>query len=139
MTLWEWVKEQLGFEGHKNGLYYTYELIDPRFDPPRVFYVGKGTGDRMYQHAKDMRRLLKKGTRAAMMSLKPKHKRILEIEDDGYHVVYHVPFRTNDPDEAFQVESLLIDKYGLEKLTNETYGHRKRVSNVTVTVIKRGA
>lgn len=137
---WEWIKEQLGFDGHKNGKYYVYKLVDPRFDPPRVFYVGKGTGNRMYQHEKDMRRFLL--TRAGKMSMRPKHKRILEIIDDGYSVVYEVGFRTDDEEEAYQVESKIIDKIGLEHLTNETYGHRRKrlrevVTEVQVTRVKR--
>jgi len=120
--LWEWVKEILGLEGQKYGRFYVYELRDPRFSPPRTFYVGKGTADRIYQHEKDMQRLLKRG-RAGVMRLQPKHKRILEIIDDGYSVVYAIIFRTDDEEEAYQVESRRIEHYGLEKLTNETYGY----------------
>lgn len=29
--------------------YYVYVLVDPRDN--RIFYVGKGTGNRVYQHA----------------------------------------------------------------------------------------
>lgn len=34
-------------------MFYVYELIDPRTDRP--FYIGKGKGRRMHQHAKDAR------------------------------------------------------------------------------------
>ena len=120
--IWEWVKEVLGLDGHKYGKYYTYELRDPRFTPSRTFYVGKGTEDRLYQHEKDMRRLLKRG-RAGIMRMQPKHKRILEILDDGYAVEYFILFRTDIEEEAYQVESRRIEHYGLEHLTNETWGY----------------
>lgn len=121
-TMWEWVKRIFGFDGHKQGRYYVYELRDPRFSPARTFYVGKGTEDRIYQHVKDMRRLLKRG-RAGIMHMQPKHKRILEIIDDGYEVIYVIIFRTDIEEEAYQVESRRIEHYGLEKLSNETYGY----------------
>lgn len=123
--MWEWVKEALGLEGSQHGRYYVYELMDPRFYPPRTFYVGKGTENRMYQHAKDMRNYLKAGKYGAM-KLQPKHKRILEIEDDGFAVKYEVVFRTDNEEHAYQVEAKRILHYGLEKLTNETYGYRPK-------------
>lgn len=121
--MWDWAQRMFGFAGHARGTYYVYELLDPRFDPPRVFYVGKGTGSRMYQHEKDARRLAGSGND---MRLKHKHKRILEIIDDGYEVRYHVLFRTEREWEAFQVESGRILFYGLQKLANETYGYSAR-------------
>lgn len=123
--MFEWVKQVLGLDGQRYGKYYVYELRDPRFKPARTFYVGKGTQNRLYQHEKDMRRLLTRG-RAGAMRLQPRHKRILEIIDDGWEVEYYVVYRTNDEEEAYQVEAKRIDFYGLEKLSNKTYGHRKR-------------
>jgi len=129
--LWEWVTEHLGFDGHKNGKYYVYELVDPRFSPPRTFYVGKGTENRMYQHAKDMQRLVK--TRAGKMKLQPKHKRIIEIRDDGREERYKILFRTDNEAEAYAVESKRIESIGLERLTNETYGHQARTTTIKIT------
>ena len=106
----------------KYGKWYVYELRDPRFIPSRTFYVGKGTEDRLYQHQKDMRRLLKRG-RGGIMRMQPKHKRILEIIDDGLEVEYYILYRTDDEQEAYQVESRRIEHYGLEHLTNETWGY----------------
>ena len=107
----------------KRGQYYVYDIIDPRFEPPRVIYVGKGLGDRMYQHEKDMRRYLKRGSAMKLTCL---HKRILEIIDDGYTVGYNVSFRTDNEEEAYQAESKRINRFGLERLCNEVYGYRPR-------------
>lgn len=133
--MWDWVKEVLGLDGHKYGKYYVYELRDSRFKPSRTFYVGKGTEDRLYQHVKDMRRLLKRG-RAGIMRMQPKHKRILEILDDGKEVEYYIVFRTDNEEEAYQVESRRIEHYGLEHLTNETYGYKRRARNARANIKK---
>jgi len=126
--VWSWVKEFLGLDGQKYGRFYVYELLDPRFQPPRTFYIGKGTEDRMYEHEKETRRLLKRSikSKGAAMAMSCKHKRILEIWDDGYEVGHEVVFRTDNEQEAYQVESRRIDHFGLERLTNETYGYKPR-------------
>lgn len=38
--------------------YYVYRLIDPR--TYQTFYVGKGKGDRVFQHVKDAKSLISK-------------------------------------------------------------------------------
>ena len=123
------IKDWLADQFHEQGRFYVYMLIDPRFGGEgegRVFYVGKGEGDRVFQHEKDTRRLLKRGTKWAMSKMSCKHKRILEIWDDGFQVQYSFPFRTNDEEAAYQYESRLIDHFGLEHLTNATYGYRPK-------------
>lgn len=124
----------LGIEVPPRGKYYVYELLDVRLPQYtwegvtgmyRTFYVGKGTDDRMYQHKKDMEALLKKG-RWGVMHMLPHHKRILEIIDDGDDVKYRIMYRTDNECEAYAVESYLIELYGLEHLSNSTYGHKKK-------------
>lgn len=109
--------------------YYVYELRYPDdrrvfgLLAGRVFYVGKGTGNRVDAHEKETRAILKRGN---AMLLSAKHKTILWIWDNGYQVGKSFPLRTDNEDEAFAVESALIKQYGLEYLTNETYGHGPR-------------
>ena len=120
----DWVKNRLGLEIKNYGEFYVYGLEDPRYDPPRVFYIGKGSHDRMYFHEQETRRLLKRGTPAAMMAMHCKHKRIVEILDAGFdHVPVVVLFRTDDESDAFRVERGHIERIGIERLTNETYGY----------------
>jgi len=121
------LKKVVGLSEEKGevGRYYVYELINPLTD--RVFYVGKGTKDRVSSHEKETRAILKSGR---MMRLHHKHKVILEIWDAGQEVRQNIVWRTDDEEEAFQVESRHINWYGLERLTNETYGKRPRLKRI---------
>lgn len=115
--------------GVGKGRYYVYRLHYP--DDAHVFghlagktfYVGKGTRDRILAHERETRAILKSGRG---MLLKHKHKVILSIWDAGYDVVQEVIHRTDDEEEAFLVESEEIDRIGLARLTNATYGRRPR-------------
>lgn len=112
---------------HKDGRWYVYEILDPRFDPPFVFYLGKGTGDRMYEHAAFTRRMLKAGKDGKVkpgnvLDLQPRHKRLIEIWDSGMDELYRVPYRTNNECDAYRAEAERIEKHGLEKILNEQYG-----------------
>jgi hypothetical protein len=109
-----------GLQTKNYGEYYVYALIDPRTNVP--FYLGKGSHDRMYQHQRDMERLMRKGTAGAMMALSCKHKRIRDIIRAGYEVKYEILYRTDEEGDAYRAERQAISDYGLENLTNETYG-----------------
>jgi hypothetical protein len=114
------------------GRYYVYFLRYP--DVPeafgkragKVFYVGKGTGKRVASHEAATRAILKN---RRLMLLKHKHKVILEIWEGGYQVIQQILGRTDSEDTAYQVESFYIDEFGLENLTNATYGLRPRKRN----------
>src|SRR5690348_9647048 len=54
-------------------MFYVYQLIDPR--DGAVFYVGKGSGDRMFQHVRDAKR--------GRVSNEAKTRRILDILEGG--------------------------------------------------------
>jgi hypothetical protein len=101
-----------GVTGHLK--WYVYRLIDPRNG--ETFYVGKGQGDRIFQHV-----------RGALSSTKDedtsdlKYSRIKAIMAAGLDVG-HVIHRHNieKEDVAFQIEAALIDAY--PGLTNEVNG-----------------
>lgn len=104
----EKVREQLGF--------YVYRLIDPR-DPEnkKTFYVGKGIGNRVFEHARgeiidDPEALLP-----------PKRKTINEIRASGRSVEYVIHRHGLTEKVAYQVEAALIDAY--PDLTNAVGGH----------------
>jgi hypothetical protein len=89
--------------------HYVYLLIDPRNG--EAFYVGKGVGGRCFEHdyAED----------GAL-----KATRFSEIKAAGLEVkVDIIRHGMASKEDAFLVESAVIDVYGIENLTNKVAGH----------------
>lgn len=80
--------------------FYTYCLIDPRDCQP--FYVGKGTGRRMYAHWSNRKRLSNINLRL----------RLCELERTGYRPLYSIVLDNASSEDAFNKECELIAKYG---------------------------
>lgn len=99
--------------------YYVYHLIDPRDDS--VFYVGKGTGNRCFQHMQD----------AALHRNKnlPKELRIRDIEKSGCKVVVKKVFHTDNEQQAFVREKSDILEIGIDNLTNLSFGQSDQNEN----------
>ena len=94
--------------------WYVYRLIDPRNG--ETFYVGKGWGNRIFNHAKGL-------TDDDIMSVAdPKSQRIKDILAAGLEVS-HVVHRHGIEQEhiAYEIEAALIDAY--PGLTNRVEGH----------------
>lgn len=82
--------------------FYVYRLIDPRNG--ETFYVGKGTGNRVFAHIKD-----ELGAEAD--DLTEKLSRIRRIHLDGFEVAHVIHRHGMSEDQAFEVEAALIDAY----------------------------
>lgn len=90
--------------------HYVYTLIDPRDGLP--FYIGKGTGRRMYQHERAV--LRGRGINKA------KCERIAAILADGLVVEYGVISRHADEAAAYRAERAAIASHA--NLTNANPG-----------------
>lgn len=96
--------------------FYVYALIDPRDD--KVFYIGKGSGNRVFFHEIESKKAYNRD--------KDKLNRIQEIEDSGFLVKRLIINWGLSESEAFVAETSLINllKYVPDvKLTNEVSGH----------------
>ncbi|KAA3664636.1 MAG: hypothetical protein DWQ04_04715 [Chloroflexi bacterium] len=96
--------EQLG--------YYVYLLIAPETN--KVFYVGKGTGNRIFAHLNNALNFPKQSD---------KLDTIRAIRDKGLQVKHLIHRHGLTEKEAFEVEASLLDFIGLEDLTNKVSGH----------------
>lgn len=99
---------------------YVYVLVDPRNNC--IFYVGKGSGNRVYQHVQ-----------AALVEDSPSLKlsTIREIKELGLDVKYYIIRHNLTEQEAYLVESSIIDlltypAFNKENiLTNLVSGHHQ--------------
>ena len=87
--------------------FYVYTLIDPISD--KVFYVGKGKEDRVFDHEKEE-------------TTKEKNNTIRSIQDKGYNVTRKIIHYGLTEKEAIAAEATLINFMGLNSLTNEVSG-----------------
>jgi hypothetical protein len=107
-------------------VYYVYALKDPRSNPARAFYIGKGTGTRAWEH--ELR-----------IDGSEKGRRIQEIRDAGLDVLTEKLVEGLSEVEALRIEAELIGAFGVVErggvLTNVVVPsgrvHRDR-ENVTV-------
>lgn len=90
---------------------YVYVYNDPRNNSP--FYVGKGRGNRAFDHLKDKSETLKV-------------KRIEEIHAAGLKPRIEILASGLDEATALKVEAAAIDLIGIGNLTNAQIGHNAR-------------
>lgn len=99
------VSEAIGF--------YVYRLVDPR--NAETFYIGKGKGNRVFQHAANTMHSQTKEEGSL------KIQRIREIQAEGLEVISIIHRYGMEENVAFTVEAALIDAY--PGLTNLVKGH----------------
>lgn len=100
--------------------YYVYALVDPRDN--RIFYIGKGSGNRIFQHAKDS---LNENDQSLKLDI------IRDILREGNQVSLYILRHNLTEDTAYVVESVLIDLLSYSKfnttnlLANVVAGHHQ--------------
>lgn len=101
---------------------YVYRLIDIRNG--ETFYVGKGKGNRVFQHANEELKLTKTLDDEDLLlddSESLKLDRIRQIRKSGLEVQHIIHRHGISDDSIFEVEAALIDAYA--GLTNISRGH----------------
>jgi uncharacterized protein len=119
-TFSPYVAEKLGW--------YVYALRDPR--DKKIFYIGKGIGQRVFQHAQD----------AEADELVESHKftRIRDIHAAGHQVdTIILRHRISNERMAYEVEAAVIDAMQIAgvQLTNVVVGHGKEFAAMTAQTI----
>lgn len=100
--------------------HYVYCLVDPRDN--KIFYIGKGQGNRVFAHASD-------SLNEDLESLKL--ETIRNIRHSGFDVAHYIIRHRLTEEEAFMLESTLIDfltypQFNLKSvLTNIVSGHHQ--------------
>ena len=98
------------------GDYYVYGLIDPR--SKQIFYIGKGTKNRVFEHEKE--------SLGSPDSEKLKLKTIADIKNAGLEVEKIIINSNLTEEEAFAAEASLINAFNYVSdagLTNIVAGH----------------
>src|SRR4051812_14405289 len=100
--------------------YYVYRLIDPRSG--ETFYIGKGKGNRVFDHAKISREFYKEAEENPESAAGDrKIKTIQEILAIGLEVQHVIHRYGMDEYTALEVEAALIDAY--PSAANKVAGH----------------
>jgi len=139
----EAIKDTFGNDDRK---YYVYALCEKKDDGSVVpFYIGKGEGCRVFDHENenDAKALLKKiKTEYSEIDedkekeFSNKHKEIAKLISEERYERRIIKWGLTS-DEAFMVESALINFVGFDNLTNIVNGHaseKERNSNIGKTV-----
>lgn len=101
--------------------YYVYYLLDPRNG--RIFYVGKGSGNRVFQHLANTTLPIDDSDDSENLEadIISNSQQIRDIENAGLSVIRIIHRHGMTEDEALHVEASLIDMLG--DLNNKQSGH----------------
>ena len=99
--------------------FYVYALKDPRQKPAKPFYIGKGTGNRAWEHQINI-------------DDSEKGEIIKEINESGLKVIHTVLADNLTEEQALKVEAELIAAFGIRKygglLTNKVRPNPNNIS-----------
>lgn len=105
--------------GDTDPKYYVYLLYFMHNDREVPIYAGKGSGNRVTNHEKNLRSKLKHKRR-----LDTKERLMLLVEDLGYTILWRIVDRDLTEDEAYNLENETITSMGLLQRGNVAYPHR---------------
>ncbi len=91
--------------------YYVYIYIDPRDD--KIFYVGKGNGNRAFSHLNDE-------------SESDKVKKIKDIRDAGFEPEIEILVHGLTDEISKKIEASIIDLIGINNITNLQRGYESK-------------
>ncbi|GAA3527266.1 GIY-YIG nuclease family protein [Zobellella aerophila] len=99
--------------------FYVYALKDPRVKPAKTFYIGKGTGNRAWEHQ-------------TQVDDSDKGKIIQEIHDAGLSVLHTVIADNLTEEQSLKIEAELIAGFGIRSqgglLTNKVKPNPNNIS-----------
>lgn len=122
--------EYLGDDQPEGYRFYMYELEDPR--DGKVFYIGKGTGNRILHHERDAAKLAGDNIQ--------KELTIRSIWDDGLQVVRRIRSWHKTSAQAITAERVRINELGLDSITNisrGSYGEDYRAGVTSAILLDR--
>ena len=114
-----WFHRKRVGHGDTDPKYYVYLLYIVQNGHEVPLYAGKGSGNRVTNHEKNLRNKLKKGYR-----LDSKERLMLLAEDLGYQIMWRIVESGLTEDEAFNLENETIMSLGLLQRGNVAYPHR---------------
>ena len=93
-------------------LYYVYFLVDP--GTGQIFYVGKGIGQRVFQHVRQAQK--------GKVDNSAKYDKIKTCLAESGHVDHYVFSEHKREDDAYEMERYLIEELAQQGLTNMAHG-----------------
>ena len=104
--------------------YYVYALVNPKNE--NIFYIGKGKGNRCFQHLKNSPKANFKIT-----------KTLRGLKDETFIPRIDILRYGLSEEDALEVEAAIIDSIGLQNLTNEVRGHNIEKGRVKADDLNR--
>ena len=101
--------------------YYVYALVDPR--DKQIFYVGKGKNDRVLQHVEGI------AGKANDKDDTEKIAHIKAIQAEGKEVEYYILRHALKENEAYIVESSIIDLLTFQDFQKQVIGHLSNIQS----------